>query len=47
MASPLDHVLAHILHKCKWLNEYKLNKPKFYLRYVDVIIVAAFDNEHD
>ena len=47
MASPLDHVLAHILHKCKWLNEYKLNKPKFYLRYVDAIIVAAFDNEHD
>ena len=30
----------------KWLNEYNLNKPKFYLRYADDIL-AAFDNEHD
>ena len=30
----------------KWLNEYNLNKPKFYLRYVDDIL-AAFDNEQD
>ena len=30
----------------KYLNEYNLNKPKFYLRYVDGIL-AAFDNEQD
>ena len=29
-----------------WLNEYNLNKPKFYLRYVDDIL-AAFDKEQD
>ena len=33
-------------HESKWLNEYNLNKPKFYLRYVDDIL-AAFDNEQD
>ena len=33
-------------HESKWLNEYKVNKPKFYLRYVDQIL-AAFDNEQD
>ena len=32
--------------KSKWLNEYNLNKPKFYLKYVDDIL-AAFDNEQD
>ena len=31
-------------HVSKWLNEYNLNKPKFYLRYFDEIL-AAFDNE--
>ena len=31
-------------HESKWLNEYNLNKPKFYFRYVDDIL-AAFDNE--
>ena len=30
----------------KWLNEYNLNKPKFYLRYVDDVL-AAIDNEQD
>ena len=47
MASPLAPVLANIFmgfHKSKWLNEYNLNKPKFYLRYVDDIL-AGFDNE--
>ena len=47
MGSPLAPVLANIFmgfHKCKWLNEYNLNKPKFYLRYADDIL-AAFDNE--
>ena len=29
-------------HESKWLNEYNLNKPKFYLRYVNDIL-AAFD----
>ena len=33
-------------YKSKWLNKYNLNKPKFYLSYVDVIL-AAFDKEHD
>ena len=31
-------------HESKWLNEYNLNKPKFYLKYFDDIL-AAFDNE--
>ena len=42
-------VLANIFmgfHECKWLNEYNLNKPNFFLRYVDDIL-AAFDNEQD
>ena len=49
MGSPLAPVLANIFmgfHESKWLNEYNLNKPNFYLRYVDDIL-AAFDNEHD
>ena len=49
MGSPLAPVLANIFmgfHESKWLNEYNLNKPKFYLRYVDHIL-AAFDNEQD
>ena len=49
MGSPLTPVLANIFmgfHESKWLNEYNLNKPKFYLRYVDDIL-AAFDNEQD
>ena len=33
-------------YKSKWLNEYNLNKPKFYLRYVHDIL-AAFDKEQD
>ena len=33
-------------NESKWLNEYNVNKPKFYLRYVDDIL-AAFDNEQD
>ena len=49
MGSPLVPVLANIfmgLYESKWLNEYNLNKPKFYLRYVDDI-QAAFDKEQD
>ena len=49
MASPLAPVLANIFmgfHESKWPNEYNLNKPKFYLRYVDDIL-AAFENEQD
>ena len=49
MGSPLAPVLANIFmgfHESKWLNEYNLSKPKFYLRYVDDIL-AAFDNEQD
>ena len=49
MGSPLAPVLANIFmgfHESKWLNEYNLSKPKFYLRYVDDIL-AAFDNKQD
>ena len=49
MGSPLPPVLANIFmgfHESKWLNEYNLNKPKFYLRYIDDIL-AAFDNKRD
>ena len=49
MGSSLATVLANIFmgfYGSKWLNEYNLNKPKFYLRYVDDILVA-FDNEKD
>ena len=49
MGSPLAPVLANIFmgfHEPKWLNEYNLNKPKFYLRYVGDIL-AAFNNEQD
>ena len=49
MGSPLAPVLANIFlgfYKSKWLNEYNLNKPKFYFRYFDDI-PAAFDNKQD
>ena len=38
MSSPLAPVLANIsmgFYESKWLNEYNLNKPNFYLRYID------------
>ena len=49
MVSPLAPILADIFmgfSESKWLNKYNLNKPKFYLRYVDTIL-AAFDKEQD
>ena len=49
MGAPLASVLANIFmgfYESKWLNEYNLNKPKFYLRYVDDIS-AAFEKEQD
>ena len=48
MYSPLAPVLANIFmgfYETKWLNEYNLNKPEFYLRYVDGTL-AAFDKRH-
>ena len=33
-------------YKSKWLDEYNLKKPKFYLRYVYVIL-AVFDKDQD
>ena len=45
MGSPLAPVLNNIF-MAKWLNEFYLNKPKFYLRCVDDIL-AAFDKEED
>ena len=47
MSSPLAPVLANIFmgfYESKWLNEYSLNKPKFYLRYARDIL-ASFDKE--
>ena len=48
MGSPLAAVLANTMgfHESKWLDEYNLNKPNFYLRHVDDI-QAAFENEQD
>ena len=49
MGSPLAPVLANIsmgFYECKRLNEYNLNKPKFYSKYADDIL-AAFDKEQD
>ena len=49
MGSPLAPVVANIFmgfHESKWLNEYHLDKPKFYLRYVDDNL-AAFDSEQN
>ena len=49
MGSPLAPVHANIFmgfYESKWLNEYNLNKSKFYLRYVDYVL-AAFDKEQD
>ena len=45
----LECHLANIFigfHESKWLNEYNLNKTRFYSRYVDDIL-NAFDNEQD
>ena len=49
MGSPLALVLSNIFmsfYESKWLNEYDLNKPKFYLRYVNGTL-AAFDKKQD
>ena len=49
MGSPLAPVLPNIFmafQESKWLNEYNVNKSKFYLRYVDDILTAS-DNEQD
>ena len=49
MSSPYAPVLANIFmgfRESKQLNEYNLNKSKFYFRYVDDVL-AAFDNEQD
>ena len=49
MRSPFSLVLANIfidIYEPKWLNEYNLNKSKFYLRYFDDIL-AAFHQGQD
>ena len=49
MVSPLAPALANIFmgfHESKWLNEYNLNKPKFYLRCV-YDILDALGSEQD
>ena len=47
MSSPLAPVLANIFmgfHEYKRVNEYNLNKPTFYLRYVDPILEQDWSN---
>lgn len=45
MVSVLGNVFwAH--RETKWLNEYNLNKPKFYSKYAEDIL-AVFDKEQD
>ena len=49
MSSYLTPVFAKIFvgfYKSKWLNEYNLNKPKYYLRYVNDI-QAVFEKDQD
>ena len=49
LGSPVAPVLANIFMgflESKWLNEYKFNKAKFYLRSIEDIL-PAFDNEQD
>ena len=49
MGSPLAPVLANVFmgfHKSNWYNECNLNKTKFYLRYIDDMLVV-FENEQD
>ena len=49
MIFPLTLVLGNSFigfYESKLLNEYNINKPKFYLRYVDDIL-ATFVNEQD
>ena len=45
MTTALANIFMGI-YESKWLNEYNIKKPNFYLRYVDDIL-AAFDNEQD
>ena len=48
MRSPLAPVLSNIFMgflESKWLNEYNLNKPKFYLRYVDDILATFYKKQ--
>ena len=50
MGSPLAPVLANIFmsfYESKWLNESNLNKPKFYLRYVDDTLAAFGRNKNE
>ena len=49
MGSPLAPVLANIymvFYKSKWLNEYNINKPNFYLRYVDDFLLLLTRNKN-
>ena len=49
MGSPLAPALANIFmgfYESKWLDEYNLNKPNFYWRYI-FDILAAFGNEQE
>ena len=50
MSSPFAPALAIILmsfYESKWLNEYNLNKPDFYLVYVDDIVAAFYNDKLD
>ena len=39
-------LFSWVFYEFKWLNDYNLENPKFYLRYVDDIL-AAFQKEQD
>ena len=48
MGSPLAPVLSNIFmgfHESMWLNEYNLNKSKFYLRHADDILPGFYDEQ--
>ena len=48
MGSPLAPVLSNIFmgfHESMWLNEYNLNKSKFYLRHADDILAGFYDEQ--
>ena len=49
IGSPLALVLANIsiaFYESEWLNVHNLRKPKFYLKYVDDVLVAFNKEKH-
>ena len=49
MSSPLASVVSNIfmgIHESMWLNEYDLNKSKFYSGFVDDILAACGNQQN-